>query len=351
MDRTPPREPGHAGAGQLQRHRARPGVPRPRGRRVVPADRARPGRLGGPPDRAAGRRGDPSRHRLRRRRGSCLARGRLHAVRGRRDRTGDAGSAVPGDDRGEQRADVAVDAAGRGGGDTGRAAAALPPRLLQLRGPAPLGVAAQHPADAPVRRHGHDGARRRHRHRDVRRPGRRRGRRRGGGAGVGGRARGCCRGRGEGEPRRPRGAPVAAGRGLPLRPRRLVARGRPAGRLLRPAGRRAHRRDPGPGLPHQRRTLLLQGIRQARGRRDPRKGTRRRVDGSRLRADGLGGRELLPHRSLPLRRGGPRPRRPPRHRGHRRDRRGRAQPAARRRDDRCGQAADVLRRHHQRGIT
>ena len=55
-------------------------------------------------------------------------------------------------------------------------------------------------------------------------------------------------------------------------------------------------------------------------------------------------RELLPHRALPLRRGGPRPRRPPRHRGHRRDRGGGPEPAARRRDDRCGQATDVLRR-------
>ena len=153
--------------------------------------------------------------------------------------------------------------------------------------------------------------------------------------------------RGAGGPRR---APVAARRGLSLRPRGLAPRRRPAGRLLRPAGRRPHRRDPRPGLPHQRRALLLQGIRQARGRSRAREGARRRVDGARLRADGLDRRELLPHRALPLRRGGPRPRRPPRRRGDRRDRGGGAQPAARRRDDRCGQATDVLRRDHRRGF-
>ena len=53
------------------------------------------------------------------------------------------------------------------------------------------------------------------------------------------------------------------------------------------------------------------------------------VDGPRLRAAGLGGRELVPDLALPLRRGGPRPRRPARHRGHRRDRRGGPEPRRR----------------------
>ena len=54
-------------------------------------------------------------------------------------------------------------------------------------------------------------------------------------------------------------------------------------------------------------------------------------------------RELVPHLALPLRRGGARLRRPPRHRRDRRDRRGRAQHGRRRRAVRRPRASDVLR--------
>ena len=70
----------------------------------------------------------------------------------------------------------------------------------------------------------------------------------------------------------------------------------------------------------------------------PRQGPRRRRDGPRLRVARLARRQLVPHVALPLRRGDPRPRRPPRHRGDRRDRRRRPEPRRGRR---------VLRRRHR----
>ena len=86
------------------------------------------------------------------------------------------------------------------------------------------------------------------------------------------------------------------------------------------AGRHPHRAGRRDALPDQRRAVLLQGLRQARGHRRARQGARRRVHGPRLRADGVARRELVPHLALPVRRGGARLRRPPRHRGDRRDR-------------------------------
>ena len=115
-----------------------------------------------------------------------------------------------------------------------------------------------------------------------------------------------------------------------------------------PAGRHPHRRSAGCGVPHQRRAVLLHRIRQARGRRGPRQGTRQRLPRARLRAAGLDRRELVPHRALPLRRRGARVRGPARDRRHRRDRRGRPQPLARRGHHRCTGAADLLARHDQR---
>ena len=101
-------------------------------------------------------------------------------------------------------------------------------------------------------------------------------------------------------------------------------------------------------VPDQRRAVLLHRLRQARGQPGPRQGPRRRLPGARLRADGLDRRELLPHVALPLRRGGPRLRRPARHRRHRRDRRGRAEHRPGRRHLRRRELPDVLRGDHQR---
>ena len=143
--------------------------------------------------------------------------------------------------------------------------------------------------------------------------------------------------------------PVAAGRGLPLRPgRRAVGRWRRAGGRLLAAGRHPHGRGRRRALPHQRRAVLLPRVRQARGHRRARQGPRRRVHGARLRADGLAGRQLVPHLALPLRRGGTRVRRPARDRGDRRDSRRRPQHGPGRRDLRQPGVHDLLRGHHQR---
>ena len=79
-----------------------------------------------------------------------------------------------------------------------------------------------------------------------------------------------------------------------------------------------------------------------------RQGARRRVHGPRLPAHGVDRRELLPHLPLPLRRGGARIRRPPRHRRDRRDRRRRAQHGRRRRDVGNPALPDLLRAVRQR---
>ena len=144
-------------------------------------------------------------------------------------------------------------------------------------------------------------------------------------------------------------APVAPRRGLPLRARRrAVGRRRRAGRRLRAAGRHPHRAGRRDALPDQRRAVLLQRLRQARGHRRARQGARRRVHGPRLRADGVARRELVPHVALPVRRGGARLRRPPRHRGDRRDRGRGPEHGPGRRCLRHAGLRDVLRGHDQR---
>ena len=114
-------------------------------------------------------------------------------------------------------------------------------------------------------------------------------------------------------------------------------------RLLLAAGRDPDGRGRRISIPDQRRALLLQGLRQARGRAGRRQAPRRRVDGPRLRADGVDRRELVSHLPLPLRRGGARVRRPPRDRRHRRDGRGRAERLTRR-SARRRLVRDLLRR-------
>ena len=144
----------HGGAGELQRHRRRPGGPRPRRRRLVPAHRPRAARLGGRAHRAALRVGDAPRHRLGRRRRGRRARGRLHALRGRRHRR----SCTPG--RGACASPCVVNntlslqtippgvVEDTPGGD----APAVLARLLQLRAAPPLGLALP-PPPGPRRRH------------------------------------------------------------------------------------------------------------------------------------------------------------------------------------------------------
>ena len=123
---------------------------------------------------------------------------------------------------------------------------------------------------------------------------------------------------------------------------------RRAGRRLLAGRRHPHRGGGRHALPHQRRAVLLQGLREARGQRRARQGPRQRVHGPRLRADGMARRQLVPHLALPLRRGGPRLCRPPRRRRDRRDRGGRHQHGPGRRRLRRPGRADVLRRDHQR---
>ncbi len=128
---------------------------------------------------------------------------------------------------------------------------------------------------------------------------------------------------------------VEAGRGVPV-PAHGRGRARRRGARLVPGRRRhPHRRGARPRVPHQRRAVLLHRLRQARRRGHPRQGPRRRLHGARLPADGVVGRELVPHVALSLRRRGARLRRPPRHRRHRRDGRGRPQHGRRGRDDRA----------------
>ena len=79
-----------------------------------------------------------------------------------------------------------------------------------------------------------------------------------------------------------------------------------------------------------------------------RQGSRRRLPGARLRADGVDRRELVPDLALPVRRGGARLRRPARRRRDRRDGRGRAEHGPGRRDLRRRGLRDVLGRNHQR---
>ena len=166
-----------ARSGQLQRHRADARGARPRRRRLVPAHGARAARLGRAADRPALRRRHPPGDGLGRRHAGRRARGRLHAVRGRRHRARARGRRGARHGRRQQRAVVDVDPARlRAGARRRPPRAAVLPRLLQLRRPAPVGLAAHDAARARQRRHGqHDRDRRHGRRRRL--PGRRRGRR------------------------------------------------------------------------------------------------------------------------------------------------------------------------------
>ena len=114
------------------------------------------------------------------------------------------------------------------------------------------------------------------------------------------------------------------------------------------AGGHPHRGGPRHGVPDQRRAVLLHRLRPARGHPGPGQGSRRRVARARLRADGVDRRELVPDVALPVRGGGARLRRPARHRGDRRDRRGRAE---HRPGGRASSAARATRRSPRRRST
>ena len=237
----------------------------------------------------------------------------------------------------------------------GRPPPALLPRLLQLRRPAPVGLAVHHAArrtssDVTVVT-GLDGSTG-----TVALRGRGRGRRR---------SRCASRCATPAAPRsRGRPAPRASSTVADVQPWRpgegylyeldveLWATATRWSTLLA-AGRHPHRRGRRHALPDQRRAVLLHRLRQARGQRGARQGPRRRVHGPRLRAAGVDRRELVPHLALPLRRGGARLRRPARHRRHRRDRRGRAQHGPRRRHlrhaGRCRRSPRRRQRRHAGG--
>ena len=124
----------------------------------------------------------------------------------------------------------------------------------------------------------------------------------------------------------PRPGALGTGPWLPLRPRGRVGRRRRRRRQVHAPGRHPHRTGRGHALPHQRRALLLPGLRQARGPRRPRPRSRRCRHGARLLAALVDRGQLVPHLPLPLCRGGAGPSRPRGHRRDRRDGRGRAQP-------------------------
>ena len=273
------------------------------------------------------------------------ARGRLHAVRGRRHRPRAAGRRAPDHRRREQRPELAVDPARHRRGHARRPAPALLPRLLQLRRPAPLGLALR---DAAVVRQGRDG---RDRPRRL------------------GRDRRATRSRPRGTPevrvalRDAGGAEVARATGAAGSSRsRTCIRGGPARATCTTStsscgatplvdaytlavGIRTVEVD-GTRFLINGEPFHFQRLRQARGQRGARQGPRRRVHGPRLRADGVDRRQLVPHLALPLRRGGPRLRRPARRRRDRRDRRGRPQHGHL--DLRHPGRADLLRRDRQR---
>ncbi len=233
-------------------------------------------------------------------------------------------------------------------------APALLARLLQLRRAAPLGLAVSDAAGARRRRHRDDRFRGHHRVGRLGRRGRRRRR---------ARRRGSCS-------RDADGAEVASGLGaagslevpdvhlwapgdgylydleVQLRRRRRVSFD-----SYPPERRRPHRRGPRNRVPDQRRTVLLQGLRHARGPCRHRQGAQQRPPGARLRAARLDRRQLLPHLALPLQRGRPRLRRPARHRRHRRDRRRRPEHGPRGRHLRRPGLHDLLPRDDQRPVT
>ena len=148
---------------------------------------------------------------------------------------------------------------------------------------------------------------------------------------------------------RARRPPLGTRRRLPVRPGGpAVDPDRRARRQLPPERRRAHGRGPRYRVPHQRRAVPVHRVRHARGPPDPRQGPQPRVPRPGLRAAGVDRGQLVPDVALPLLRGRPRPRRPARHRGDRRDRGGRAEHGSGRRHLRRAGLPDLQRRHHQR---
>ena len=273
------------------------------------------------------------------------ARGRIHAVRGRRHRPGARGRRGADHDRREQRADERDDPAGHDLDDRGGPPqAGLPPRLLQLRGTGPLGDPVLGARDPGDRRHRDDRRRRvdRQSWTTASRPratprsasssptppaprSRRRTARR------------------AGSPwRMPNsGVPVAA---ICTTLRVEALAGRERRRRLRAAGRHPLGPRRRRAVPHQRRAVHLPRFRQARRQRVPRPRVRQRRHGARLLTHGVDRRELVPDVALPLRRGVPRLRRPSRDRRDRRDGGGRSQPRHRRRVPRCASASPPSRR-------
>ena len=309
-------------------------------------DGARAARLGGRADRPALRVGHAPGHGLGRRRRGRPARGRLHAVRGRRHR---------GTCRRARRCGSPSCV------DNTLSFQTIPPGVVEET---PAGrrqrywhdffnYAGLHrtvwlactPAAHDRRRHRRHRPRRHHRH--GRLPGRRRRRRRPRGAGRAARRRRRARSRtGDrrgGQADRARRAPLGARRRLPLRPRGPAAS--TAGALVD-----SYHQTVGVRTVEVRGTEFLingepfyfTGFGKHEDHPTPRQGPQRRVPGPRLRAAGVDRRQLVPHLALPLLRGGPRLRRPARHRGHRRDRRGRAEHGPRRRHLRRAGLHDVL---------
>lgn len=254
--------------------------------------------------------------------------GRLHAVRGRHHQPGRTRPEGAHHRGGQQRTDLRDGSAGHHQRHPRGSSAGLFSRLLQLRRPAPAGVAVRH-ADHVRGRH-HRG----HRHRRRRRRGRLRGRRRR-------RRHGRVRVRlldADGTGWRPApGRPVSFGcRTRTCGPRATATCTPPwsnwstvmrwSTATSRPWGIRTVKVDGA--------TFLINGepfYFTGFGRHEDTpvrgKGTTTRVPGARLRPDELDRRQLVPHVALPLRRRGVRLRRPAGHRGDRRDDGGRAQRA------------------------
>ncbi len=226
--------------------------------------------------------------------------------------------------RRRQRADLAVDPARHRRGDARRPPAALLPRLLQLRRPPPDVWLYTTPRVARQRRHRRHG------------PGRRDGtvalpRSRPRAATASRSASRCAtptapRSRGRagatGELEVDGVAPVASRRGLPLR-----ARGRAVGDGDAWSTPTRYRSASGPCAVDGTRFLIngepfyFKGFGKHEDAAVRGKGHDDAFMVHDFALHGVARRQLVPHVALPVRRGGARLRRPPRHRGHRRDRR------------------------------
>ena len=302
-------------------------------------------RLGRAARRPAVRRGHPPGGRLGRRRRGRPARGRLHAVRGRRHRARRPGRGGAGHRRRRQPADLAVDPAGHRGGRPKQTYfhdffnyAGLH-RSVWLYSTPPA-----HVRDVTVVT-GLDGTTGTVDYRvdagdgDVRVVLLDAGGRRGRLAATGADRRADRR----------RRAPVAARGGLPLRPARRAASTATSvvDSYTLPVGVRTVEVR-GTQFLINGEPFHFTGFGKHEDAAGPRQGPRRRADGPRLRADGVARRQLVPDVALPLRRGGAGLRRPARHRRHRRDGRGRAEPRHDGRDPAPRVPADLLAGDHRR---